>query len=80
MHTRDKAKLSAKFQISIPKAVRTARHWLAGQEFVFIPKGEGVLLMPVPELKDLAGLARGAKSEGYRDRTDRFSRQSQCPT
>jgi hypothetical protein len=26
----------------------------AGQEFVFIPKGKGVLVMPVPELDQLA--------------------------
>jgi AbrB family looped-hinge helix DNA binding protein len=44
------AKLSSKFQISIPKAVREEQHWKVGQEFVFIPKGKGVLLMPVPEL------------------------------
>ena len=67
----DTAKLSSKFQISIPKAVRTARRWQAGQEFVFIPKGEGVLLVPVPKREDLAGLARGARPEDYRDRTDR---------
>ena len=42
------ATLSSKFQISLPKAVREAQHWQAGQEFVFIPKGKGVLLMPVP--------------------------------
>jgi AbrB family looped-hinge helix DNA binding protein len=72
MLKKDTAKLSAKFQISIPKAVRTARHWKAGQEFAFIPKGEGALLVPVPKLEDLAGLARGAKPESYRDRTDRF--------
>ena len=38
MPTKDTAKLSAKFQICIPKAVRTARHWQAGQEFAFIPR------------------------------------------
>jgi AbrB family looped-hinge helix DNA binding protein len=65
------AKLSAKFQISLPKAVRTAQHWQAGQEFAFIPKGKGVLLVPVPKPEDLAGLARGAKSKGHRDRADR---------
>ena len=65
------AKLSSKFQISIPKAVRAARQWTAGQEFAFIPKGEGVLLVPVPNAKDLAGLARGAQARDYRDRTDR---------
>ncbi|MBK6849741.1 MAG: AbrB/MazE/SpoVT family DNA-binding domain-containing protein [Proteobacteria bacterium] len=65
------ATLSSKFQISIPKAVREEQRWKAGQEFVFIPKGRGVLVMPVPELDQLAGLARGAKREGYRDRKDR---------
>lgn len=29
------ATLSAKFQISIPKAVREAQQWQAGQEFAF---------------------------------------------
>lgn len=71
MQAKDTAKLSAKFQISIPKAVRSARRWRAGQVFAFIPKGEGVLLVPVPKRDDLAGLARGAKPEDYRDRTDR---------
>ena len=68
----DTATLSAKFQISIPKAVRTARKWKAGQEFAFIPKGAGVLLVPVPEAEELAGIAKGAKPKNYRDRKDRF--------
>ena len=71
MQAKDTAKLSAKFQISIPKAVRSARRWRAGQVFAFIPKGEGVLLVPVPKRDDLSGLARGAKPEDYRDRNDR---------
>ena len=69
MQTKDTAKLSSKFQISIPKAVRTARHWDAGQEFAFIPKGEGVLLVAIPKREDLGGLAKGAQPKGYRDRT-----------
>jgi AbrB family looped-hinge helix DNA binding protein len=72
MPIKDTAKLSAKFQISIPKAVRGPRHWQAGQEFAFIPKGEGVLLVPVPKREDLSGLAHGAAPENYRDRKDRF--------
>jgi AbrB family looped-hinge helix DNA binding protein len=68
----DTATLSAKFQISIPKAVRTEQRWSAGQEFVFIPKGKGVLLMPVPSLEDLKGLAKGADPSNYRDRKDRY--------
>jgi AbrB family looped-hinge helix DNA binding protein len=71
MPARDIAKLSSKFQISIPKAVRTARRWAAGQEFAFIPKGEGVLLVPVPRPQDLGGLAKGARTQDCRDRSDR---------
>jgi AbrB family looped-hinge helix DNA binding protein len=71
MATKDTAKLSAKFHISIPKSIRMARHWRAGQVFAFIPKGDGMLLVPVPELNDLAGVARGANPEDYRDRTSR---------
>jgi len=66
------ATLSSKFQISVPKSVREAQHWEAGQEFVFIPKGKGVLLIPVPELADLKGMAKGADPANYRDRKDRF--------
>ncbi len=66
------ATLSSKFQISIPKAVREEQQWQAGQEFVFIPKGKGVLVMPVPDLEELAGIAKGASKEGYRDRQDRY--------
>ena len=68
----DVATLSSKFQISIPKAVRTAHHWKAGQAFAFIPKGGGVLLVPVPDIKDLQGIAKGANGDDYRDRSDRF--------
>lgn len=66
------ATLSSKYQISVPKAVRDEQNWSAGQQFVFIPKEHGVLLMPVPKLGELAGLARGANRTGARDRKDRF--------
>ena len=66
------ATLSSKYQISVPKIIRDELHWEAGQEFVFIPKGKGVLLMPLPELEQLAGMVSGARTEDYRDREDRF--------
>jgi AbrB family looped-hinge helix DNA binding protein len=62
--------LSRKFRIPIPKAVRDEQRWQAGQEFVFIPKGKGVLLMPVPEFEQLAGIAKSAKTHSIRDRKD----------
>jgi len=68
----DTATLSRKFQISIPKNVRTAQDWQPGQQFAFIPKGTGVLLVPVPKLEELRGIAKGADPEGYRDRNDRY--------
>ncbi len=66
------ATLSSKFQISIPKEVREAQEWRPGQEFVFIPKGSGVLVIPVPKIEELAGIARGARNLEYRDRKDRY--------
>jgi AbrB family looped-hinge helix DNA binding protein len=66
------ATLSSKFQISIPKAVRNERKWKAGQEFAFIPKGTGVLLVPVPTFDELRGIAKGANPDHYRDREDRY--------
>jgi AbrB family looped-hinge helix DNA binding protein len=71
MMTKDTATLSTKFQISIPKPLREARRWQPGQVFAFLPKGDGLLLVPVPKLKDLAGIARGADRADYRDRSDR---------
>ena len=68
----DTATLSSKFQISIPKAVREGQGWQAGQELVFIRKGKGVLVMPVPDRERLRGIAKGADTTDYRDRTDRF--------
>jgi bifunctional DNA-binding transcriptional regulator/antitoxin component of YhaV-PrlF toxin-antitoxin module len=59
--------LSAKFQLSIPKTIRSAKHWEAGLTFAFIPKGTGVLLVPVSNREALKGLARGAVPTGYRD-------------
>jgi len=66
------ATLSPRFQITIPKALRDARHWKPGQKFAFVPKGASVMLAPVPEAAELKGIARGAKAEDVRDRDDRY--------
>ncbi|SCM79142.1 Transcriptional regulator, AbrB family protein [uncultured Pleomorphomonas sp.] len=66
------ATLSSRFRITIPKEIRDAEQWKPGQEFAFIPKGSGVLLVPVPKLDDLAGIAAGADPGDYRDRKDRY--------
>lgn len=66
------ATLSTKFQISVPKAVRESQNWQPEQKFAFIKEGAGWLLVPVPELKDLRGLMKGANTDNIRDRKDRY--------
>jgi AbrB family looped-hinge helix DNA binding protein len=66
------ATVASKFQISIPKEVRDQLGLRPGQKVAFIAKPEGFLIVPVPKREDLAGIARGANTEGYRDRNDRY--------
>jgi AbrB family looped-hinge helix DNA binding protein len=72
MSARDVTRLSSKFQISIPKSVREAQGWDAGQEFAFVPKGSGVVLVPVPTRKQLKGMFKGADTSDIRDHSDRY--------
>ncbi|MGF1538962.1 MAG: AbrB/MazE/SpoVT family DNA-binding domain-containing protein [Pleurocapsa sp.] len=39
-------RLSSKGQVIIPKTLRDAHHWLAGQELIAINTGDGILLKP----------------------------------
>ena len=66
------ATVSSKFQISIPKEVRDHLALRPGEKIAFIAKPEGYLLVRVPKREELAGIARGANTEGYRDRNDRY--------
>ena len=50
--------LSTKFQISIPKEVREAQNWKAGQQFAFLPRGKSMVLVPVPTIDELFGIAK----------------------
>ncbi len=72
MKPRNTAKLSSKFQISIPRSVRESQKWKPGQEFAFIPGEAGMVIVPVPKFEDLIGIARGANKENIRDRDDRY--------
>jgi AbrB family looped-hinge helix DNA binding protein len=66
------ATLSSKFQASIPRAIRERMAWKPGQKIAFIARADGILMATVPDREDLAGIARGANPEGYRDRNDRY--------
>jgi AbrB family looped-hinge helix DNA binding protein len=68
------ATLSSKFQISVPKDVREALGLKPGQKLAFINTGTGMRLVPQPAILDLVGIARGANTDGVRDREDRLAR------
>jgi AbrB family looped-hinge helix DNA binding protein len=70
MAGKDVTKLSSKFQISVPKSVREQQKWKVGQKFAFVPSGKGVVLVPVPTLEELFGIARGANTDDIRDHDD----------
>lgn len=63
------ATISTKFQISVPKKIREQLHIKAGQQFIFIVKGECLELVPKRDLKELRGLLAGANTENSRDRS-----------
>lgn len=68
MHT---ATLSEKFQIGIPKAFREDLGLRAGQQFVFVAKGDAIIMIPKREIGEARGLLKGANTENVRDRTER---------
>ena len=65
------AKLSSKYQILIPKAIREDLEFKAGQMFIFIRKGKVLMLVPQITLNELKGSMAGANTENYRDHKDR---------
>jgi len=68
----DCVKVSSKFQIVIPKAVRERMHLVPGQEMGVIEKGGIAHLVPLKTLKELQGIARDITVEGFREKQDRF--------
>ena len=68
------AKLSSKYQLSIPKAIRDDLHLTAGQQFTVISRGNIIELIPVRSIKDARGMLSSdvnVDSSDYRDRKDR---------
>jgi hypothetical protein len=52
--------------------VREEQHWQFCQQFVFIPKGKGALMMSVPSFDRIKGIAAGMDSFDFKSRDDRF--------
>ena len=68
MHT---TTLTSKFQLSIPKAIRDKLKLEAGQQFIFVTKGETITMVPKRGIGEIKGLLKGANPGNYRDRQDR---------
>ncbi len=66
------ATLTEKFQIGIPKAFREALHLKAGQQFVFIARGDSIVMVPKRSLTEMRGSLAGSNPDNVRDRSDRF--------
>jgi AbrB family looped-hinge helix DNA binding protein len=69
MHT---ATLSSKYQLSIPKGIRDLLNLQAGQQFTVLVKGKAIELVPMRSLREMRGILKGANTQNYRDREDRF--------
>lgn len=65
------AKLSSKFQLSIPKALRDDLNIEAGQQFTLLARGRIIELIPVRSIKDAKGMLSSSNYKDpseYRDR------------
>ena len=63
--------VSSKFQVVIPEDVRSRMKLQPGQKVVVVEKDGVVHLIPLKPLKDLRGVAKGAKAGTIREETDR---------
>jgi AbrB family looped-hinge helix DNA binding protein len=68
MHTT----ISSKYQVLIPKPVRERLNLKPKQKLTVIEKDNMLILIPQVSLETLRGIAEGSKTDGYREKKDRF--------
>ncbi len=69
----EKVKVSPKFQIVIPKAIREEMKLRPGEELVALLHNGALHLNPPKSIRELRGIAKGIRWEPTdRDRNDRF--------
>jgi AbrB family looped-hinge helix DNA binding protein len=66
-----RTRISAKYQIVLPKEVRDRHGVKPGQEIEVISKGNVIALVPNRPLSAFRGILRGVPTEGHRDKKDR---------
>jgi AbrB family looped-hinge helix DNA binding protein len=66
-------RVSPKFQVVIPKALREELKIEAGQELLMYSLDGSLRLVPRRSVKELRGIAKGLRwKDEYRDHTERF--------
>jgi len=71
------AKLSSKYQVSIPKAIRERLDLKSGQQFTIITRGSIIEMVPIQPIDKARGsfsefkTTEVVESEQYRDRQER---------
>jgi len=69
-----RAKLSSKFQLSIPKKLREHLKLKAGQQFTMLTRGNIIELIPIRNVEESRGMlnySESVDSSEYRDRQER---------
>ena len=59
------------FQICIPKAFREDMGLKAGQQFVFVARGDAIVMIPRRDISEVRGLLRGADTGNVRNPMER---------
>ena len=67
-----RTKVSSKYQVVIPKDIRTRTEIRPGQEFQVIAKGGVITLVPDRPISAMRGFVRGIKTTGFREKKDRL--------
>ena len=67
-----KTTVSSKYQIVIPKDVRSRTEVRPGQVFQVIAKGDVISLVPDKPISAMRGFVRGIKTTGFREKKDRL--------
>lgn len=68
-----RTRVSAKYQVVIPKDVRERADIRVGQEFQVVAKADGMIaLVPDKPIAAMRGFVRGMRTTGFREKKDRF--------
>ncbi len=65
------ATISPKYQVVIPKAIRTQLRLVPGQKVQVIAYGDRIEFIPLKPARELRGMLRGLDTTFERDREDR---------